>query len=46
LATLDLISDGRAFYPHHRAYFEQNMPRAVDYFPRSTFDDWPSQAAD
>ena len=21
-------------------YFEQNMPRPVDHFPRSTFDDW------
>lgn len=29
-----------SFYPHYRAYFEQNMPRAVDHFPRSTFDDW------
>jgi probable LLM family oxidoreductase len=29
-----------AFYPHYRAYFEQNMPRNVDHFPRSTFDDW------
>ena len=28
------------FYPHYRAYFEQNMPRPVDHFPRSTFDDW------
>ncbi len=28
------------FYPHYRAYFEQNMPRNVDHFPRSTFDDW------
>jgi alkanesulfonate monooxygenase SsuD/methylene tetrahydromethanopterin reductase-like flavin-dependent oxidoreductase (luciferase family) len=28
------------FYPHYRAYFEQNMPRAVDHFPRATFDDW------
>lgn len=28
------------FYPHYRAYFEQNMPRAVEHFPRSTFDDW------
>lgn len=28
------------FYPYYRAYFEQNMPRAVDHFPRSTFDDW------
>jgi probable LLM family oxidoreductase len=28
------------FYPYYRAYFEQNMPRTVDHFPRSTFDDW------
>ncbi|MFP3463777.1 LLM class flavin-dependent oxidoreductase [Arthrobacter globiformis] len=28
------------FYPYYRAYFEQNMPRPVDHFPRSTFDDW------
>ncbi|GAA1793212.1 LLM class flavin-dependent oxidoreductase [Pseudarthrobacter sulfonivorans] len=28
------------FYPHYRAYFEQNMPRNVDHFPRSTFEDW------
>lgn len=28
------------FYPHYRAYFEQNMPRPVDHFPRSTFDEW------
>lgn len=28
------------FYPYYRAYFEQNMPRAVDHLPRSTFDDW------
>lgn len=28
------------FYPHYRAYFEQNMPRPVDHFPRPTFDDW------
>ncbi|MET4137608.1 LLM class flavin-dependent oxidoreductase [Pseudarthrobacter sp. PvP090] len=28
------------FYPHYRSYFEQNMPRPVDHFPRSTFDDW------
>jgi len=28
------------FYPHYRAYFEQNMPRPVDHFPRATFDDW------
>lgn len=28
------------FYPRYRAYFEQNMPRPVDHFPRSTFDDW------
>jgi alkanesulfonate monooxygenase SsuD/methylene tetrahydromethanopterin reductase-like flavin-dependent oxidoreductase (luciferase family) len=28
------------FYPFYRAYFEQNMPRPVDHFPRSTFDGW------
>ena len=28
------------FYPHYRAYFEQNMPRPLDHFPRSTFDEW------
>lgn len=28
------------FYPHYRAYFEQNMPRPVDHFPRATFDEW------
>ncbi|BCW68347.1 luciferase [Arthrobacter sp. NicSoilB4] len=28
------------FYPYYRAYFEQNMPRPVEHFPRSTFDDW------
>jgi alkanesulfonate monooxygenase SsuD/methylene tetrahydromethanopterin reductase-like flavin-dependent oxidoreductase (luciferase family) len=28
------------FYPYYRAYFEQNMPRPVDRFPRSTFDAW------
>ena len=28
------------FYPHYRAYFEQNMPRPVGHFPRSTFDGW------
>jgi probable LLM family oxidoreductase len=28
------------FYPHYRGYFEQNMPRPVDHFPRSTFDEW------
>ncbi|GAA4025253.1 LLM class flavin-dependent oxidoreductase [Arthrobacter methylotrophus] len=28
------------FYPYYRAYFEQNMPRPVDHFPRSTFDEW------
>ncbi|BCW72739.1 LLM class flavin-dependent oxidoreductase [Arthrobacter sp. NicSoilB8] len=28
------------FYPYYRAYFEQNMPRPVDHFPRSTFDSW------
>jgi alkanesulfonate monooxygenase SsuD/methylene tetrahydromethanopterin reductase-like flavin-dependent oxidoreductase (luciferase family) len=28
------------FYPYYRAYFEQNMPRPVDHFPRSTFDAW------
>ncbi|WP_429386760.1 LLM class flavin-dependent oxidoreductase [Paenarthrobacter sp. TE4293] len=28
------------FYPYYRAYFEQNMPRPVDFFPRSTFEDW------
>ncbi|WP_284753647.1 LLM class flavin-dependent oxidoreductase [Arthrobacter sp. efr-133-R2A-120] len=28
------------FYPYYRAYFEQNMPRPVDHFPRNTFDEW------
>lgn len=28
------------FYPYYRAYFEQNMPRPADHFPRSTFEDW------
>lgn len=28
------------FYPYCRAYFEQNMPRPVDHFPRSTFENW------
>jgi alkanesulfonate monooxygenase SsuD/methylene tetrahydromethanopterin reductase-like flavin-dependent oxidoreductase (luciferase family) len=28
------------FYPYYRAYFEQNMPRPVDHFPRTTFDEW------
>lgn len=28
------------FYPYYRAYFEQNMPRPVDHFPRSTFNEW------
>ena len=31
---------GTRLYPPYRGYFEQNMPRNVDHFPRSTFDDW------
>ncbi|MFD1212313.1 LLM class flavin-dependent oxidoreductase [Arthrobacter sp. GCM10027362] len=28
------------FYPYYRAYFEQNMPRAMGHFPRETFEAW------